>query len=1018
MNQNSFSSKAWLNIGVFTTLLLGSVWWLQSPLTSSRPRDPQTSRLIDASFPTEKPFARQWQDPFEPYYEHLKMRGLGEKGADRAKYDAQQEKFERELRKRFIDDFTKHIKKDCKFPNDEFLLMGIMVPGGPFEDRTERRQRIRVALASAMAVGGYAPDDSEHLGLFPVGFDSADSDKQYMVPYEWFAKIKGNDRRYNSFPSRYKRILVFWISDDNFAETPLQFLHELRGQVQWLLKIQSPKYDLANTDFAVFGPWSSTTLQKLLNEVGRNDFTKDIQKSKFAFYNVFATVPLPMLENPWGNSKLDEDVIKEKLHNVLGGSKDSVFRYTTCPDRKLAAAMKGELARRGVNFEKDQIAFIAEHDTVYGRSLPKTFRSKFIGYGEAPNIVRFTYLRGLDGRLAQEIPKSDSNAPSANPRMSIESRFVPTRKTNRPEGNNQFDYIIRLGEEMRQMEREKGEPFKVIGLLGSDVYDKLLLLQALRPLFPNALFFTTDLDAAYTHPQELEWTKNLLVASTHGLTLDDYYQCGTLPFRFSYQTAAFQAILGATTYPKENGQNENAAPITEATRHQKLLQHSPACIFEIGWDKAYDLSPAPESIHPPRTEIHKNTWQRYCYHAVAVLCLACISLFVLGFFRHWSRFALPLVMLLVGVVIGCIIWWDACSPDGEPWVWGGGISTWPSTVIRLIVCLVSVTLVWYAYNRGQKAVRELDRQFGVHEFKVKIFSKEGILLMEAQFITMFIKLFFTQHNDDMKSIADLWKEHDDERPGCFLFDVFIFVLASAAIYFPLFQWMDNWHFPYRGSWCYGWGVVIWVLAWITTLVLTLMTFFITHGCCRFIKAMDRSIKWDRLDSPKPSDSAVTLRKFAKRWGKGEWQHIAPLVDVVFVETWTKNISNIVLYPVVSIALLFVAESAYFDNYGYNPYRYVVLGFMALLIFAPAFQLRRDARKLQAKKIKEAREKLEYHPVDDEVTRKKIEFAIKETENLREGAFEPFWEHPFIQAILVLLGGISVPSFLSMMNRPF
>ncbi len=40
---------------------------------------------------------------------------------------------------------------------------------------------------------------------------------------------------------------------------------------------------------------------------------------------------------------------------------------------------------------------------------------------------------------------------------------------------------------------EKG--FRAIGILGSDVYDKLLILRALRPRFPDVVFFTNNLDA-------------------------------------------------------------------------------------------------------------------------------------------------------------------------------------------------------------------------------------------------------------------------------------------------------------------------------------------------------------------------------------------------------------------------------------------------------------------------------------------------------------------------------------------
>ena len=57
------------------------------------------------------------------------------------------------------------------------------------------------------------------------------------------------------------------------------------------------------------------------------------------------------------------------------------------------------------------------------------------------------------------------------------------------------------------MWKEACPGFKAIGVLGSDVYDKLLILQALKQNFPHAIFFTTDLDARLFPPREIQWTR-------------------------------------------------------------------------------------------------------------------------------------------------------------------------------------------------------------------------------------------------------------------------------------------------------------------------------------------------------------------------------------------------------------------------------------------------------------------------------------------------------------------------------
>ncbi|MGH7059748.1 MAG: hypothetical protein ACREFH_05115, partial [Stellaceae bacterium] len=91
--------------------------------------------------------------------------------------------------------------------------------------------------------------------------------------------------------------------------------------------------------------------------------------------------------------------------------------------------------------------------------------------------------------------------------------------------------------------KSDGGHISAIGVLGSDVYDKLLILQALRSEFPSASFFTTDLDALLLPDKKSHYTRNLLVASSYGLKLDPRLQADIPPFRNTYQSSAFLAAL-------------------------------------------------------------------------------------------------------------------------------------------------------------------------------------------------------------------------------------------------------------------------------------------------------------------------------------------------------------------------------------------------------------------------------------------------------------------------------------------
>ena len=135
-----------------------------------------------------------------------------------------------------------------------------------------------------------------------------------------------------------------------------------------------------------------------------------------------------------------------------------------------------------------------------------------------------------------------------------------------------------------------GHRIKAIGVVGSDIYDKLLVLQALRRAFPRYIFFTTDLDARLTDGQNLPWTREMVVGSSLGLSLRPELQGSVPPFRDTYQTATYystmQAVkrfLSETAKPEAgNGATANTDIELSWTRHPH--------VFEIGRTQPFDLS--------------------------------------------------------------------------------------------------------------------------------------------------------------------------------------------------------------------------------------------------------------------------------------------------------------------------------------------------------------------------------------------------------------------------------------------
>ncbi len=237
------------------------------------------------------------------------------------------------------------------------------------------------------------------------------------------------------------------------------------------------------------------------------------------------------------------------------------------------------------------------------------------------------------------------------------------------------------------MEAEGTGRVGAIGILGSDVYDKLLILRALRPQFPNTLFFTTDLDAQLLHPADFPWTRNLIVASSFGLDLNRKLQGKIPPFRGNYQTSIFFSTLLATEFDYPYGLGQSSPDISI---HDELMQRMPPLLFEVGRHGAERLGPVPkasDTVHPflPESPVLRNTV--YVFLIILLLIGAAHqSRPFSGWLVFWSFLALLLAMNMAFVAI-------VLSDGGEPMSLTHGISVWPTEFIRYAALCLSVYFI-------------------------------------------------------------------------------------------------------------------------------------------------------------------------------------------------------------------------------------------------------------------------------------------------------------------------------------
>ncbi|HJP17921.1 MAG: hypothetical protein CMD96_06190 [Gammaproteobacteria bacterium] len=584
-------------------LIASAIMIAEAPLSGSRPG---SSGIDFNEFrPDENVQARLWQDPFEVVQNHLKknhkqknmevLQGRGVFTAlpmvskDEKLFNIELatslqknndgdcivnlEKIEGETHHSLgclADKVKEHLKPEENV-NKILTVLGVMVFGSPYAEDHERRIRYRYAVLSALGVLDYAPVESEFIGYVESESTSLEDSLPKIIPYEWLLEIPKKGSKHK------QEVLLLWLNGDSFKKNPWQKIEGLKKK----LSIETTEENKSELKFKIIGPASSPNLKQMIEDLNKKQTKKSLENHETNSntgkinWNYLKNVKIFSTN---ATAKLDPA--------VNNNNRPKIFR-TIKDDYELMVTLIDELKLRGVKIfddeEKHHIAVISEWDTFYGRSLPKNFADAFSNNSKdmTSRIHKFKYLRGLDGKT-NEKQGFDSQKVKNDKKSEKQKNASEITSIARPVGSNQLDYLRRLASKIKKLDqklRDNGkDKIKAIGVLGSDVYDKLLILQALRDRFPTAIFFTTDLDARFLHPDEYKWTRNLVVASTFGLTLNlSSKEKSIPPFRDSYQTSRFFGTLLAMS---------DTNNLTQKDIYSILKPR----IFEIGRNKAFDLS--------------------------------------------------------------------------------------------------------------------------------------------------------------------------------------------------------------------------------------------------------------------------------------------------------------------------------------------------------------------------------------------------------------------------------------------
>ena len=732
----------------------------------------------------------------------------------------------------------------------------------------------------------------------------------------------------------------------------------------------------------------------------------------------------------------------------------SIIR-TTGTDDLLAAALLWELWQRGVNREQgdksqcaDGLVLIGEQDTKYGRTLLQYLTDGFSDRCKHATPVRaFTYLQGLDGALP-DTDKSSSNAPPKN--ESGKSKDLREQLGDAPpehaEGRNQFDYLRRLADEINRLDDDKSfaeNGVRAIGLVGSDLYDKLLILQALRSRFKDKIFFTTDLDARYLHADQNDWARNLVVASHFGLALDPALQRGTLPFRDSYQTARYLATLMAL----------DDKPIDHWTG--KMTEWLGPQIFEIGRTEAIHLaSPSVERLKnwignnytedrmlPAKKTACDGGWET-CNniepiwpsrglsldHPLAISFMICIWLLLLTLanrrVNETVRAAFDAcspeqnrALVILFVVIGVVAELFTVLPTvldfindslaqgvGEPFVWLEGVSVWPSLVIRFVGLLTMLALWCVLRNSLRSQQTRIVKDFKIAMPHSRALSRTlSRDLWSAAWIGPHLNLAsFDKDGKEVKEaradgkveVTTLWQNHiratsvREQRYWIAASLIIGLVFFAATI-----QIFDRPSFPHRGELVEALHLF---LVGFNALVLWLTIFWVgyeTRACTQFIEALSGvPNKWP----------GQLLARTERETGVPRAQ-LDDYLDFQLIVRATQRIEWLMHLPFVSLLFIVLARSNFFDAMDFPLPLGFVIGLALTYALHSAWLLNKSAKEMRSRTLTYYKEKRST-PAWPSLNTEPIDQLISRISNTREGAFVSLTQQPVLQALLIPFGG--------------
>ena len=1056
---------------------IAGVVLVKEPLQSSRPVG--TGLEMKQATGEQLVRARLWEDPLEAVQRGIKEANISTTNKIAHSLDEAVQKLRHAIAKRV--DY-----------GEQITVLLVTTAGGPYVESTESRIRDRYAIGSALGVSCYVPDQEDNLAYIEY-VDEESRRARQVIPYEWYrphaTRVCATSKKQ---PDRVVVMwLSGEVLEEELLGTLRKLSHalvcqEVHGKT---CAFQSGQPELARPNstlqekvtFKIIGPRSSSMFRTLLSDAGSFDEKQWANKNiwpnhsgHIELYSPWASATKGLLA--YGQATKTEDGKEEECKQYERCEEEFRSRlkragirlaYEIGSNDVLLTELVDELERRQVRLGWDAIVLIGEWDSFYGRALPIEFRAAVcarvaqrseaelkvidvptdvqskcrtipqaidvqiqrpVDYdGLNLNIFQYSYLSGLDG----EVPGEDNRKPGeGNKKVGRVAKAksdaqLKEERQDRPEGTSQVDYVRALADRIRL----EGEEARAIGIFGSDPYDSLLILKALRPAFPHAIFFTIDLDARYLHPNEYKWTRNMVIASPFGLQLAGDLQPNVPPFRSSYQTSTYFATLQAVGHvvcheedpdTLTNGLCTTTYHVAVNPKGRSYNAGSHPRLYEVGRNGAIDLSIVKKeyirTVHPLRLDLARTVDNEQLKQgnvfdnvAVAVSGIVGFALFVVVAWsnqrlwswvsRHPRVLGTSAVVLVVAFTVfmlaGGATTLLADHDAGEPYSWIAGVSIWPSEFLRLFVIVLSVLLFVKGARDLIKNQTHISEEFHFEG------ENQGHRFSLVMFWTNLQRVYHPIATKAATTVDYAWRWYGEAgrlSQGIARTAVLFFIYSMVMVALGKFVLDEEYIHPCRGDLsCWIDGVM--TLASVGLVVLLNLAVFDAVMLCR------RWIGWVTTSTggwPEQVQKKY-LREYCDDEGRtGEFERLKSLAVVDLIAQRTEVVNRMIRYPFIALVIMIAARNEYFDIWNYPRlllFSWIVNIVVAMIGALLLYQSASEAKSLMLSRLSRQVAQALGAGKDHEVRAKQIQHIIGEVEANEHGAFVPLYQQPVVESSL-------------------